>query len=126
MSRKSKTSRAENSLTMGCNMSILSKLAGKLNMDEDRIRAILLELPEVAVTPAEQKTVNEVALKEGLGPVKLQVGRRINARKNAIEEILNYVEAHPTWKKEEVITYMRYTCSLMRRVQKKILPDFFD
>ena len=109
----------------GIEMNILTKVAKRLNMDEDRVRAILLELPEATATPAEQEKTRKAAVQEGLDPVKLQVGRRIEARKEAIEDVLKYIEAHPTWKKEEIIAYMRYTGSLLRRVQKKILPDLF-
>ncbi len=106
-------------------MSILSELSKQLGMDEKRVCAILLELPEISASAQEQHEVLEAAGKKGLDLGKLRIARRIHTRKEAIEEILGYVESHPTWRRAEIISYMRYSMSLMRRVEKKILPDFF-
>ena len=106
-------------------MGLISKLSEQLGMDEKRVRGILLELPEISATTQEQHEVFEAARREGLDQGKLRIARRIHARREAIEEILGYVESYPTWKRADVVSYMRYSASLMRRVEKKILPDFF-
>jgi hypothetical protein len=107
-------------------MSMLSRLSKQLGMDEKRVRGILLELPEIIATSEEQQAVFNAAQEAGMDINKMRIGRRIHTRKEAIEEVVRYIEAHPSWKKQDLISYMRYSISLMRRVEKKILPDFFD
>lgn len=106
-------------------MSIVSEIAQELGIDERRARDILLERPEITATTDEIGKVLETARLKGLDFNKLRIGRRISTRKEAVEEIMGYIEAHPTWTREEVISYIRYSISLMRRVERKVLPDFF-
>jgi len=107
-------------------VSLLSHISRKLGMDTQSVRSILLELASSPIEGDKHANVFKAATEEGLDLNKLRIARRINTRKEAIEEILRYIEANPKWKKDDVISYLRYSRTLMLRVEKKILPDFFD
>jgi hypothetical protein len=107
-------------------MGIVAAISKQLQLEENRIRGILLESPDIVATNEEKQCVFNAAQEKGLDSNKLRIGCRIHTRKQAIEDVLRNIETHPTWKKDDILSYIRYSATLLKRVEKKVLPEFFD
>jgi len=104
---------------------MLERIADKTGLSKELVREILLETPHLNATKEQRDLVFQTARELGLDFDALRIGKRLTARCEAVEDILKYIESHPEWTREEVMEYMRYSIELIKRVQRRALPDFF-
>ncbi|MCX7702791.1 MAG: hypothetical protein N2234_01635 [Planctomycetota bacterium] len=104
---------------------MLERIAGETGFPKELVREILLETPHIEATKEQRDIVFSAARKLGLDFEALRIGKRLTARREAVEEIYKYVENHPEWSRAEILDYIRYSAELMKRVQRRALPDFF-
>jgi len=104
---------------------MLERIAEKTGLSKELVREILLETPHLDATKEQRDEVFQTARRLGLDFDALRIGKRLTARREAVEEVLKHIESHPEWTREEVMEYMRYNIELIKRVQRRALPDFF-
>ncbi len=51
---------------------------------------------------------------------KLKIGKRMDLRKELIEEIVVSIEKHQDWDRNEILNHLRRQAGLMQRVHKKV------
>jgi|GEM_PF-2663235 hypothetical protein len=104
---------------------MIERIASEVNLDRSLVKDILLETPHIEATREQRDAVFSTARKLGLDFEALRIGKRLTARCEALEEVLKYIENHPEWSREEILDYIRHSAELMKRVQRRALPDFF-
>jgi len=106
-------------------MASLEEVAQEVGMDVDAVRVILAEVPGHNYDKATLDRVFGAARKLGYDLKKLKIGKRMEVRKAAIEDIIKQVETHADWTRDDILEYMRHSIGLVRRVQKKAFPAEF-
>ena len=103
----------------------LSDVAKAVNLDIDFVRDVLTEKPGLKVTRETLDLVFKAARKMGYDFKKLKIGKRMNLRKEVVDDILKQIEAHPTWKRKDILEYLRKTSELVERVHKRTFLEEF-
>ncbi len=106
-------------------MATLRDVAKLVGMDPHVVREVLKESTRVRVGKAEQDRVFQTARRIGYDFKKLKIGKRMQLRKQTIEELLRHLASHPTWERDEILRYMRDSCDMVDRVHKKAFADEF-
>jgi len=103
----------------------LTELAQMLKMDVILVRDILTEKPGLNVERATMDLVFNTARKVGYDFKKLKIGKRMNLRKEVIEDILKAIEEHPKWKRKEIVAYLNSAQDMVERVHKRAFAEEF-
>ncbi len=101
------------------------EIADKLGMKIDDIRNILNEIPGHNYDKDVMDRVFQTARKMGYDFRKLKIGKRMEVRKAAIEDLIKYIEANPSWGRAEILEYLNNSIGLVKRVQQKAFQDEF-
>ncbi len=101
------------------------QIAETLGMRLEDIRNILNEVPGCHYDKEVLDKVFQMARKMGYDFRKLKIGKRMEVRKDAIEDIIKYIEANETWGRQEILEYLRNSIGLVKRVQSKAFHDEF-
>lgn len=107
-------------------MTTLREIAQTVGIDVDTVRAILSEStgPKI-VSKSLQDKVFGAARKMGYDFRKLKIGKRINLRREVLQDLLHQLETHPHWGRLEIIRYVQQSLNLLERVQKKAFREEF-
>ncbi len=100
-------------------------VADHIGMDLEIVRRILNETPGYNPDKAVQDKVFQAARKLGYDLRKLKIGKRMEVRKSTIEDLIQQVEKHPEWGREEILDLLKNSIGLVKRVQKKAFPQEF-
>jgi hypothetical protein len=101
----------------------LKHVADEVGMKVDQVRDILREAG--AAPKATQDRVFSAARKLGYDLRKLKIGKRMQTRKETLEEVLARIEEHPDWDRAKVIAYLRESLTLVERVHKRVFREEF-
>ena len=106
-------------------MSSLKDVARTLGMEVHVVREILKENTRVRVAKGVQDRVFQTARKLGYNFKKLKIGKRMEQRKQTIQELLSHILGHPHWSREEIVKYLKNSCDMVDRVQRKAFHEEF-
>lgn len=106
-------------------MATLRDLAKLVGMDPHLVREILKESTRIRVTKSDQDRVFSTARRIGYDFKKLKIGKRMDLRKQVIEELLKHIESHSAWERTDILRYMRTSCEMVDRVQRKAFAEEF-
>lgn len=101
----------------------LHQVADEVGMKIDQVRDILREASTVPKATADR--VFNAARKLGYDLRKLKIGKRMQTRKETLEEVLARVEKQAAWGRDEVLQYLRESLALVDRVHKRVFKDEF-
>ena len=101
----------------------LKQVADEVGMKVDQVRDILREA--AAVSKATGDRVFSAARKLGYDLRKLKIGKRMQTRKETLEEVLGRISGHTAWTRAEILEYLRESLALMERVHKRVFRDEF-
>lgn len=107
---------------MGATLKDVAKVAG---VDEETVRKILTEDPKFKPDKEIQDRVFRTARALKYNFKKLRIGKNMLIRKQAVKELIKYIENNPKWGREEILNYLRNNVGLIERVQKRAMPDEF-
>ena len=102
----------------------LKQLAQELGLGLDLVRSVLKELPS-SVTREVQDKIYRTARKLGYDFRKLKIGKRMQYRKEMLDEVLEKIGEHPTWSRAEILKYLKESRALVDRVHKRVFREEF-
>ena len=102
----------------------LKQLAQELGMSLELVRNVLKELPGT-VTREVQDKIYKTARKMGYDFRKLKIGKRMQYRKEMLDEVLEKIADHPTWSRAEILKYLKESRALVDRVHKRVFREEF-
>ena len=101
----------------------LRQVADEVGMKVELVRNIL---KEATTAPKEtQDRVFKAARKLGYDLRKLKIGKRMQTRKETLEEVLVRVKKQPAWGRDEILAYLQDSLALMERVHKRVFKEEF-
>ena len=106
-------------------MSTVRKIAEHLKMAPTVVSAVLKEETSVRVNRQTVDKVFKTARKLGYDLKKLKVGKRMEVRRQAIEEILNRIAENPSWDRAAIIAHLREMLGLVQRVHRRVFKEEF-
>jgi len=101
------------------------EVAAYLGIDLKTVQNVLNETPGYCCDKETQDKVFKAARKLGYDLKKLKIGKRMEIRKKAIEDMIALVEKHPGWDRNDILEGLRQSIGLVKRVQKKTFPEEF-
>jgi len=102
----------------------LKQLAQELGLGMDLVRNVLKELPG-SVSREMQDKIYKTARKLGYDFRKLKIGKRMQYRKEMLDEVLEKIGDHPTWSRAEILKYLKESRALVDRVHKRVFREEF-
>jgi DNA-binding LacI/PurR family transcriptional regulator len=102
----------------------LRQLAQELGMSLELIRNVLKELPGT-VSRETQDRIYKTARKMGYDFRKLKIGKRMQYRKEMLDEVLEKIGDHPNWSRSEILKYLKESRALVDRVHKRVFREEF-
>lgn len=105
----------------------LKDVADKARQPLALTRDVLNEASGAKASRAVQDRIFNAARRLGYDLKKLKIGKRMQARKDMLTEILRHCQAHPEWDRAEIVSYLERTLHLLDRVRRKVfLQEFGD
>lgn len=101
------------------------EVAAYLGIEVETVRHILNETPGYCYGKELQDKVFGAARQLGYDLKKLKIGKRMEIRVKAIEDMISLVEKHPSWSRGDILKGLRESIGLVKRVQKKTFPEEF-
>lgn len=102
----------------------LKQLSQELGLSLDIVRNVLKELPG-SVTREVQDKIYKTARKLGYDFRKLKIGKRMQYRKEMLDEVLEKIGEHPNWSRAEILKYLKESRALVDRVHKRVFREEF-
>src|SRR5436190_15171766 len=102
----------------------LKQLAQELGLNLELVRNVLKELPE-SVTREVQDKIYKTARKLGYDFRKLKIGKRMQYRKEMLDEVLEKIGDHTGWGRAEILKYLKESRALVDRVHKRVFREEF-
>lgn len=102
----------------------LKQLAQELGLGMDLVRNVLKELPG-SISREMQDKIYKTARKLGYDFRKLKIGKRMQYRKEMLDEVLEKIGEHPTWSRAEILKYLKESRALVDRVHKRVFREEF-
>ncbi len=103
----------------------LKQVAEAVGLKLEMVRNVLRELPGLAVPKDTQDRIFKAARKLGYDLRKLKIGKRMQTRKETLEEVLGRIVENPAWDRGEIVKYLRESLTLVERVHKRVFRDEF-
>jgi hypothetical protein len=102
----------------------LRQLAQELGLGVELVRNVLKEVPSI-VTREVQDKIYRTARKLGYDFRKLKIGKRMQYRKEMLDEVLEKIGEHPHWSRAEILKYLRESRALVDRVHNRVFREEF-
>jgi len=103
----------------------IQKIAEEVGVDADVVKNVLKEAAGVTVSKALQDRIFQTARRLGYDFRKLKIGKRMQYRKETLEEVLQKITENSGWGREEVVKYLRESLALVERVHKRVFQEEF-
>jgi cobalamin biosynthesis Co2+ chelatase CbiK len=102
----------------------LRQLAQQLGLGVELVRSVLMEHPG-SVTREIQDKIYKTARKLGYDFRKLKIGKRMQYRKEMLDEVLEKIEHRASWGRTEILKYLKESRALVDRVHKRVFREEF-
>lgn len=102
----------------------LRQLAQELGLGVELVRNVLKELPG-SVSREVQDKIYRTARRMGYDFRKLKIGKRMQYRKEMLDEVLEKIGEHPSWSRAEILKYLKESRALVDRVHKRVFREEF-
>ena len=103
----------------------LKEVADKVKLPIELVRDILTEKHCVNATREQMDSAFKTARNLGYDFKKLKIGKRMNLRKEILNDIIKQIETNPKWKRQEILAYLSKSCEMVDRVHKKTFAEEF-
>jgi DNA-binding LacI/PurR family transcriptional regulator len=87
------------------------------------VRNVLKETPGLKVPREEQDRIFKAARKLGYDFRKLKLGKRLQNRKETLEEILEKISKNPGWSRDQIVVFLMNSIEMVARVQKRAFGE---
>lgn len=106
-------------------MATINDVAGECGLDIDLVRRILREDPTVQASKETLDLVFGSARKLGYDLKKLKLGKRMDLRRETVDEILQRIQSKEDWSRADIIDYLEGLMGMVERVHNRAFPDEF-
>ena len=103
----------------------LRQIANEVGMGVDTVRAVFKELPGILLERSELDKIYRTARKLGYDFRKLKIGKRMQYRKEMLDEVLEKIGDHTGWGRAEILKYLKESRALVDRVHKRVFREEF-
>ena len=98
-------------------------IADELGLDPEVVRDVLREAPVKKVTREQRDLIFKAARSMGYDFGKLRIGKRLQYRKETLEELAGKIERHPEWGRTEILRFVQESCGFLDRVHGRAFKD---
>lgn len=102
----------------------LKQLSQELGLGLELVRNVLKELPGTVSREVQDK-IYKTARRMGYDFRKLKIGKRMQYRKEMLDEVLEKLAEHPSWTRNEILKYLKESRALVDRVHKRVFREEF-
>jgi hypothetical protein len=103
----------------------LRQVANEVGMGVETIRAVFKELPGVILDRTDLDRIYRTARKLGYDFRKLKIGKRMQYRKEMLDEVLEKIGEHSDWSRSDILKYLKESRALVDRVHKRVFREEF-
>jgi DNA-binding transcriptional regulator YhcF (GntR family) len=103
----------------------LRQIANEVGVGVETVRAVFKELPGVILDRTDLDKIYRTARKLGYDFRKLKIGKRMQYRKEMLDEVLEKIGDHPHWSRGEILKYLKESRALVDRVHKRVFREEF-
>jgi transposase len=103
----------------------IRQVAQDLGLDEAFVRDVLKEVPGLQVKREVADRIFNAARKLGYDFRKLKIGKRMQHRKEILDEVLEKIGENPRWTRSEIVKHLKEMRALVDRVHKRVFKDEF-
>jgi predicted DNA-binding protein YlxM (UPF0122 family) len=103
----------------------LRQIASALDLGLETVRNVLKEIPSVTVSREVQDKIYKTARKLGYDFRKLKIGKRMQYRKEMLDEVLEKIGENTRWTRTEILNYLQESRALVDRVHKRVFREEF-
>lgn len=103
----------------------LRQIANELDLGLETVRNVLKEIPSVTVSREVQDKIYKTARKLGYDFRKLKIGKRMQYRKEMLDEVLEKIGENTRWTRAEILNYLQESRALVERVHKRVFREEF-
>ncbi len=103
----------------------LRQIANELGMGVDTVRAVFKELPGILLERSELDKIYKTARKLGYDFRKLKIGKRMQYRKEMLDEVLEKIGEHSDWTRADILKFLKECRALVDRVHKRVFREEF-
>ncbi len=106
-------------------MPSLKSIADAVKLDLAVVRDVLREKPGVNVTKKDADRIFAAARKLGYDLKKLKLGKRMQVRRETLDEVLTRIGENPDWTRAQIVKYLRDALGMVERVHKRVFKEEF-
>ena len=97
----------------------------ELGLELKLVRDVLREVTGIKATKELQDKIFRAARRLGYDFKKLKIGKRMQYRKETLEEILEKVQEHKSWRRDDILQHLKESLALVDRVHKRVFKEEF-
>ena len=106
-------------------MASIKSIAQEVGLPTNLVRDVLREAPGVQVTRTVADKIFSAARKLGYDLKKLKVGKRMQVRREVLEEVLSRIGDNPEWNRSQIVKYLKDALGMVERVHKRVFREEF-
>jgi len=103
----------------------LRQVAQEVGLGVETVRAVFKELPGVLLERPELDKIYRTARKLGYDFRKLKIGKRMQYRKEMLDEVLEKIGEHSEWTRADILKFLKECRALVDRVHKRVFREEF-
>ena len=103
----------------------IKHVAHELGLELKLVRDVLREVSGIKAAKELQDKVFKAARKLGYDFRKLKIGKRMQYRKETLEEVLEKVQENPSWSRADILNHLTESLALVDRVHKRVFKEEF-
>ena len=103
----------------------IRQVAQELGLQEALVLDVLKELPGLTVKRETVDQIFKTARKLGYDFRKLKIGKRMQHRKEILDEVLEKIGENPRWTRSEIVKHLKEMRALVDRVHKRVFKEEF-
>lgn len=103
----------------------IAQIADEVGKDVDFVRDVLREAPGLKVDRELQDRIFKTARKIGYDFRKLRIGKRMQSRKETLDEVLEKISENPAWSRGDIVKYLKESRALVDRVHRRVFREEF-
>ena len=103
----------------------IKHVAHELGLELELVRNVLREVSSGKTNKEMQDKIFKVARKMGYDFKKLKIGKRMQYRKETLEEVLEKVTENSRWSRADILQHLEESLKLVERVHKRVFKEEF-
>ena len=98
-------------------------IAQELGISFGVVRDVLRESVSKGMSRGDQDKIFQAARRLGYDFSKLKIGKRMQYRKETLDEVIEKVERHSEWGRDEIVKFLRESRAFLDRVHDKAFRE---